>query len=568
MKSRFLALGSSPLILLSHVSWVLAEGHGHGHDDGAQDESETIQGIKDELDNGPQTYFALSDNSGLIYSHITLMTIAWIVFLPVAVFSSLASSRYTLAIQLVFTVFNGLGLLLALFYNTRTPDLYPNNAHHKIGWIITAVMVAHVIVGFLARRRSATSMTGTHVRTEEQIFVPLTTITTDCDYNDASDDDYSLDDDDGRGPIDSTGGSSGTTHDEDYDEGTFKYSRASQSSRCQGILSTVIRSTNYAISKMISLSTWISYGYKITDRIILPFGFIAFTTGIATFGRFFEGDAIFNGLAHWIKGGVFFWLGLFNLGRWAGSFADLGWAWNIRPRSRKHSHQPSAEFIESFLIFFYGSTNIFLEHLGNSDGKWGPRDLEHLAITVLFLGGGLCGMLVESTRIRHLLNTTLHSHEAFSDEMRKPIRTPLTYGFSLNPIPALVIALLGTMMSSHHQTTMTSTMVHKQWGQLLLGASVARCLTYVMVYIRPPTSILPSRPPTELLTSFGLIAGGIVFMASSSDTVRGMIYYDLDAMFLYTVTMGFVGILMAWEVVVLAIKGLAIRKENSHKFLG
>lgn len=52
----------------------------------------------------------------------------------------------------------------------------------------------------------------------------------------------------------------------------------------------------------------------------------------------------------------------------------------------------------------------------------------------------------------------------------------------------------------------------------------------------------------------------------SSDTVRGMIHYDLDAMFLYTVTMGLVGILMAWEVAVLAIKGMAIRKEVSHMF--
>ncbi|KAH7246902.1 hypothetical protein B0J15DRAFT_402440 [Fusarium solani] len=564
MKSRFLALGSSPVIFLTHVSRALADGHGHGHDHGGQDESETIQGIKDELDKGPRTYFALSDNSGLIYSHIALMTIAWIVILPVAVFLSLASSRYTLAAQLVFMAFNGFGLLLALFYNTRTPDLYPNNAHHKIGWIITAVMVAHVIVGFLARRKSATSISGTHGRAEEQSFVPLATITTEYNYNDASDDDNSSNDGHCRGSINSIDGGSGTTHAEDYDEDTFKDSRASQPSHRQGLLSAVINSTTRVISQVTSLSTWARYGYKVTDRIILPFGFIAFTSGIATFGRFFEGDAVFNGLAHWIKGGVFFWLGLFNLGRWAGSFADLGWAWNMRPRSRKH--QPSAEFVESFLIFIYGSTNIFLEHLGNSDGKWGARDLEHLAITVLFLGGGLCGMLVESTRIRDLLNTTLHSHEAFSGEVRKPIRTPPTYGFSLNPIPALVIALLGTMMSSHHQTTMTSTMVHKQWGQLLLGASVARCLTYIIMYIRPPTSILPSRPPTELLTSFGLIAGGIVFMASSSDTVRGMIHYDLDAMFLYTVTMGLVGILMAWEVAVLAIKGMAIRKEDSHMF--
>lgn len=44
-----------------------------------------------------------------------------------------------------------------------------------------------------------------------------------------------------------------------------------------------------------------------------------------------------------------------------------------------------------------------------------------------------------------------------------------------------------------------------------------------------------------------------------------MIHYDLDAMFMYTVTMGLVGLLMAWELVVLAIKGLATRSERRAK---
>jgi len=38
-----------------------------------------------------------------------------------------------------------------------------------------------------------------------------------------------------------------------------------------------------------------------------------------------EGNGIFSGLAHWIKGGIFFWLGIFTLGRWSGSFGELGW---------------------------------------------------------------------------------------------------------------------------------------------------------------------------------------------------------------------------------------------------
>jgi hypothetical protein len=180
--------------------------------------------------------------------------------------------------------------------------------------------------------------------------------------------------------------------------------------------------------------------------------------------------------------------------------------------------------VESFLIFFYGSTNIFLEHLGGWGGEWSSQDLEHISITVLFIGGGLCGMLVESTRIRDLLNYTVtdaalstSEHGAYKDEeARDELHEPETYSFSINPIPALVILLLGIMMSSHTQQSMISSMVHKQWGNLLTGASFARGMTYLLTWLRPPKSVYPSRPPTELLAAFGLISGGIIFMASVS----------------------------------------------------
>ncbi|KAG4216623.1 hypothetical protein PC116_g34896 [Phytophthora cactorum] len=35
-------------------------------------------------------------------------------------------------------------------------------------------------------------------------------------------------------------------------------------------------------------------------------------------------------------------------------------------------------------------------------------------------------------------------------------------------------------------------------------------------------------------------------------------------MFFYTVTMGLVGLVMAWEVILLALKGWAVRKESSR----
>lgn len=55
---------------------------------------------------------------------------------------SLARSRYRLTAQLVFLAVNGGGVLLGTVYNANTPDLYPNNAHHKLGWIVTDGMRA------------------------------------------------------------------------------------------------------------------------------------------------------------------------------------------------------------------------------------------------------------------------------------------------------------------------------------------------------------------------------------------------------------------------------------------
>ncbi|KHO01127.1 uncharacterized protein MAM_00128 [Metarhizium album ARSEF 1941] len=490
---------------------------------------------------------------------------------------SIARSRITLVVQFAFLAVNALGVFLSALYNNRTQDLYPNNSHHKIGWIITAFVSAQVLIrlmwrqaGGMARRTGRSSEGGRgpvfHMNDCWQ-RVPM-------QYQDGG---SRPSNDSGQGTEPGTeslrSDSLSTLDMEDMplndQRKNFDGTEAEPDFRESAELTFLSPDPMLTKTKgVISSRMWVysDFVYKVIDRIILPFGFIALTTGIVTFGRFFEGKAIFSGLAHWIKGGVFFWLGLLSLGRWTGSFADMGWAWNIRPFNLNEKPWfASAEFIESALIFFYGSTNIFLEHLGSWGGGWSSQDLEHLAITVLFLGGGICGMLIESSTIRSLLNTTASgtAPEGKSDEeVMKRWESPDTYQFSLNPIPALVILLLGIMMSSHHQETEISTMVHKQWGDLLLGASFARVLTYFLLFLRPPKSVLPSRPPTELLTSFGLIAGGIIFMASSSDTIEGMIHYHLDAMFMYTITMGLVGLLMAWEIFVLALKGWATRREQ------
>ena len=172
-------------------------------------------------------------------------------------------------------------------------------------------------------------------------------------------------------------------------------------------------------------------------------------------------------------------------------------------------------------------------------------------------------MLIESKRVRRLLNSasvTLDVHVI--GQSLESLQEPRTYGFSTNPMPAIILLLLGLMISSHHQISLVSTMVHKQWGSLFLTAALARGVSYILVYLSPPTSYLPSRPPSEIVAAFCLISGGLLFMGSASDIITGMEMYGLHAMFLFTVTMGFTALLMGWEISVLAIKGWAVRREQ------
>lgn len=128
-------------------------------------------------------------------------------------------------------------------------------------------------------------------------------------------------------------------------------------------------------------------------------------------------------------------------------------------------------------------------------------------------------MLFENKRVKRWLNTTVLSYPSrfgVNGSSDGAWEVPDTQRVSLNPMPALVILLLGMVMGSHHQDNMTSTMVHKQWGDLLVGFALARGATYVLLYIRPPTSYLPARPPTEVISSFCLISGGLIFMLSVS----------------------------------------------------
>ncbi|KAI9372074.1 hypothetical protein BJX61DRAFT_471212 [Aspergillus egyptiacus] len=529
-------------------------------------------------DNSPMSYFAYGQYTGWIVAHIALMVIAWGFVLPIAVVLSIARSRLALLSQFFFLVLNAIGLFVGIVYNSQTPDLYENNAHHKIGWIATMVIGIQIILALIFAYAGRGEKAGSAY--ERAQFLPVSTedMQSPTSFSAGIRHEYRWSRDSGQGTerntasLHSRPSSPSCASPSDEYDGFEKPEEdlPEQDSESRGFMHSAVLDRFLAnrVPRMMSSRALriLNFVYNVIDRIILPFGFVAVVTGGVTYGGILRDREVFNGLAHFIKGGIFFWYGIITLGRVMGCWADLGWAWNVKPPREVvgwKARIQTGEFTESAVIFGYGASNVFLEHLSNWGGEWTATDFEHVSIAVLFFGGGLCGMLFESKRVKNWLNSTIlraPSHaEAHGDDTFWS--APDTQGVSLNPMPALVILLLGMMMGSHHQTSMVSTMVHKQWGNMLVGFALARGMTYVLMYLKPPTSYLPSRPPTEIIASFCLISGGLIFMMSARNVIDAIEYFELDAMFTFTVGMGFTAFIMAYEIVVIAIKAWAIKRE-------
>ena len=210
---------------------------------------------------------------------------------------SLANSRYTLPVQFVFLAVNALGVLLGTIYNAQTPDLYPGNAHHSIGWIITWVASAHVLVTLLGRAAGAFKSSRRVSSQEEHRFIPVSPDAEGGGHHHFAHG-YRLSDETvhGSGPAtESLRSNSVSTHVADEDDLSIPR-HAKDYEDDEPELETIPFSSskprNALLEKLtmvVSGSLWkyLSLGYKIIDRIILPFGFIAFTTGVVTYGRLF-----------------------------------------------------------------------------------------------------------------------------------------------------------------------------------------------------------------------------------------------------------------------------------------
>ncbi|CAK4022039.1 uncharacterized membrane -like [Lecanosticta acicola] len=602
MRTPTLVKAASAALLLGVLPFVA------GHGDGGMDmdaEEPKVTSIDPDSPTGIAhrlpSYFRHPHYAGWNLAHLVLMVLAWFVMMPLAIMLSGARSRWHLPAQVVFHIFNGLGLFAGFVYNHSTPDLYENNAHHPLGWVITAftiawtIMSAYTAYGEYRSRRRASLEHGQEITAQNMAQYHWVS-----QYNDNVSPRDSRDSGQGteRNSASLFGSRQNSSEsilrkpvelEDDFEDEEEKNTNAER----RGFLG------NNRIDRFISrgvkrfstqrASTVVRFLQIFLEKVLLLLGFAALTTGFVVSGGIFRDRQIFSGLAHYIKGGIFVWYGLLTLGRWMGAFTEFGWAWNVRPNyplvAKWKSKIPSAEYTESFVIWLYGASNVFLEHLNNWGDQWTASDLEHLSITLLFFGGGLLGMLIESSWARNLMDTTVVLQNSKEEEhntgagagagtsrfaagpaVEEPAEVrweqPKTYRIPLNPMPALTIMLLGMMMGSHQQKSMVSTMMHAQWGGLFTAFALARGVTYISLYLKPPTSHFPSRPPSEIVAAFCLTSGGFLFMNSAADVVWAIESNGLDAMTIFTVTMGLTGVIMTWEIVTFAIKGWAVRKER------
>ncbi|KAG8929418.1 hypothetical protein FRC01_004355 [Tulasnella sp. 417] len=229
-------------------------------------------------------------------------------------------------------------------------------------------------------------------------------------------------------------------------------------------------------------------------------------------------------LAHLIKGSIFFVYGLLTFSRYLGAYADQGWAWNRLPaissplrlgtNNKRKKNPPSAELVESSVIFVYGATNTWMERFGAEPGSpYTAKQIQHISIAVMYFFGGAIGIALELgwlTKGAKNKEVKKRWHEERGEEMDvQPYRS------SYNPFAALCIGVTGIAMAAHHQTYLFQVQIHVLWGTLLAAYTVARCLTYFFLWLNPPRSTTPSRPPTEALASFLLTAGGLAFISST-----------------------------------------------------
>ena len=212
---------------------------------------------------------------------------------------SVARSWLALPAQLSFLGLHSVGLLLGAVYSFKAPDLYENNAHSKIGWIITWIVVAQCIIGLVKLVVNFKKHHDSHAE-EQSMFLPITIEALAQHHQEAClPDDYRYSRDSGHFTASETSRSQSTSsmHDQESEEHQkfLEYQNRHtdtepEYAEKQGFLgSTKAQSVATCIAAMISRRTMraLSFANHAIDCVSMPFGFVAIVSGAAVYGGVF-----------------------------------------------------------------------------------------------------------------------------------------------------------------------------------------------------------------------------------------------------------------------------------------
>ncbi|KIY49513.1 hypothetical protein FISHEDRAFT_58387 [Fistulina hepatica ATCC 64428] len=508
---------------------------------------------------------------GLIMTHALLMMSAFFGAYPIGIIMRSTNHAWHGVVVLIFYGLVALGCASSMLYRKLTPDMYPGSSHGRHGYFVLFIACALSIVDIL----SICHRVYAFFRSGDKFTFRGFWFQTILGQSD-------------KDPI--AAEYEGLVHDEpdEYDETKLEddnqheeaeWSNHAPSSRHR--YSASVTTDHTLLPRRLSAESDDHHGFSLgfsaaKKPLLRRVGNIAFATlervmVFAGLAMTISGIVIYTGgcrqnyingcLAHLIKGAIFWCYGLVTFGRYLGSFSELGWAWNRAPRGRV----VSAEFVESAVIFAYGITNTWMERFGANPGDpFTTKQIQHIGIAVMFWFAGLVGMALESRRVRRWLASSTIATVQTSDMPPDSVSEPPGYIASFNPFPALVIGVTGMAMAMHFQTYLFQVQIHMLWGDLLAAFSVLRCLTYFFLWLSPPRSILPSRPPTEALASFCLACGGLCFMFSTEEvTIAAMRRGRDDVMMFLNVAVAITCFAFCWTLCMVGYKGWL--KSHSNK---
>ncbi|TFK29345.1 cytoplasmic protein [Coprinopsis marcescibilis] len=519
---------------------------------------------------------------GLMVGHIVFMSMAFFGALPIGIV--LRSVRHPAhgAAMISFYVLSALGLSSSMLYRKLTPNMlsllniWTGAAHGKQGYLFLLLAVALSTVDILRVIKRVIAFARSQDRSIKSFWTfviinqePETKLGS--EYASLVVEEPS----DGESP------KVPSRHSEDLQtlDGTERW--ANDVHRHHRLPSAVSEQTIFGQTSSLSDDTlhdnqgakptvkekrssriW-NIAFIVLERSLVVAGLAQVLSGIVIYTGGCRQHYINGCLAHLIKGAIFWCYGLLTFARFLGSFAQYGWAWN---RSLSSS-SCTAEFVESLVIFIYGITNTWMERFGAKSGDpFSTKQIQHISIAVMFWFAGLLGMGIESRRIRRWLASSTFASAPDPAEMpHDAVPEPPSYRGSFNPFPALVIGVTGAAMAAHFQTYLFQVQIHSLWGNLLVAFSVLRCFTYFFLWLSPPQSILPSRPPTEALCSFFLACGGLVFIFSTEEvTIAAMRRGRDDVMMFLNVAVATTCLAFCWTLCIVGLKGyLQSRKHSS-----